>query len=120
MIYNMVSWLNRFPVSVLAESSIPFHCIIVLFIISVSKEQEYLLHRYFKQEYFSRLIDSLKDGEDFVLEEGMRRLVKDQMFIREANVNDDDDETAVNSRSKNVRREKWTEEKLLDILQHQW
>ena len=85
------------------------------------------------QVYFFRLIDSVKDGDDFVLEEDKRSLMNDQTFIREADNNDDDDdmipssfffsefespvETAVNKRSKNVRREKSTEEKLFDILQ---
>ena len=91
----------------------------------------YLSEIYCMQEYFFRLIDSIKDGDDFVLEEDKRSLMNDQTFIREADDDDDDMipssfffsefespvETAVNSRSKNVRREKSTEEKLFDILQ---
>ena len=91
----------------------------------------YLSEIYCMQVYFFRLIDSVKDGDDFVLEEDKRSLMNDQTFIREADDDDDDMipssfffsefespvETAVNSRSKNVRREKSTEEKLFDILQ---
>ena len=93
----------------------------------------YLSEIYCMQVYFFRLIDSVKDDDDFVLEKDKRSLMNDQTFIREADNNDDDDdmipssfffsefespvETAVNSRSKNVRREKSTEEKLFDILQ---